>query len=669
MQKKPVLRQLSALLCVALLAGLLALPAAAAEVTADHWAAEALDWAVRDGLLTGTENGLEPDGTVTGAQAVTILNRLLSAKRRIGDYPGVAPEAWYAEAASIAMNAGILPEDGSLDLEQPLTRCQAAGLLCAAFGLDQAVETGALDSSTDLAGLTAAQRRALDAMVAAGAMEGYEGRLMPFDALTRAQFVTLLYRLVKESGLTIVSVGTIVTNPQLTSLLFACDTGKVSVADEALQRLVIHSDKLTSLSLENVTADTLVLRQQNGQPELSGAGWRRVVFAGGGAAMTGGAPEDVEITASGAAIRLDGMQISALTICGSGNTLTLGADTTVDTLTCTADSGRNEIVLDGTARAVELAGSRNALRGAGHADTVTTRGEAEVTVDYTDRILLKAPGLTEAALSLTVPAVQPGGQLAARGTVSGVNEIIDVTVRWYLDGAPVSEETLTVRETAVMDFSQELKFTRSMPLSRAVALELEYVTPEGETQTLRAEETAAIQNYTAAQYDACDYQLASQVSGVYQGDYTESYNIDYSDEVKEAFVRYHAYTSRTDYLLWISRATQKVNVFEKDENGEWALTHTFRCGTGAAGTPEGVTYIFGKCSGWYEASYTVLHVVNFYPGTGFAFHSRLYYPGSTTQLSDPSIGFPVSHGCVRMYTEDVKWIWDTVPMYSTVVVY
>ncbi|MBQ3404696.1 MAG: L,D-transpeptidase, partial [Oscillospiraceae bacterium] len=32
-------------------------------------------------------------------------------------------------------------------------------------------------------------------------------------------------------------------------------------------------------------------------------------------------------------------------------------------------------------------------------------------------------------------------------------------------------------------------------------------------------------------------------------------------------------------------------------------------------------------------------------------------------------GYPVSHGCVRMYTSDVQWIYNNCPIGTTVVVY
>jgi len=62
-------------------------------------------------------------------------------------------------------------------------------------------------------------------------------------------------------------------------------------------------------------------------------------------------------------------------------------------------------------------------------------------------------------------------------------------------------------------------------------------------------------------------------------------------------------------------------------------------------------------------------VVNFKTGSGYAFHSRLYNPGWSETFTDARIGFPVSHGCLRMYSEDVQWMYDNIPIGTTVVVF
>lgn len=73
--------------------------------------------------------------------------------------------------------------------------------------------------------------------------------------------------------------------------------------------------------------------------------------------------------------------------------------------------------------------------------------------------------------------------------------------------------------------------------------------------------------------------LAEQVSPDYTGDFTMNYDIDYTTEMKEAFVNYNGYESKTEYLLWVNRATQKVNIFTGTQE-EWTLLATYRCATG-----------------------------------------------------------------------------------------
>jgi hypothetical protein len=167
--------------------------------------------------------------------------------------------------------------------------------------------------------------------------------------------------------------------------------------------------------------------------------------------------------------------------------------------------------------------------------------------------------------------------------------------------------------------------------------------------------------------------VTSEISSTYTGNYSQSYNIDYSNKVKENYINGKGYTSPTHYLLWVNRATQKVNVFYSETGGAgtWSLVQEFTCGTGASGsaTPVGVTHItYKQYYGWTTSSYTVAPVVRFYPGTGYAFHSRLYYP-SSSKLKSAAIGYPISHGCVRMLTPDVTWIYNNAPDNSTVVIY
>ncbi|MBR2668076.1 MAG: L,D-transpeptidase family protein [Oscillospiraceae bacterium] len=165
--------------------------------------------------------------------------------------------------------------------------------------------------------------------------------------------------------------------------------------------------------------------------------------------------------------------------------------------------------------------------------------------------------------------------------------------------------------------------------------------------------------------------ILSQITSTYQGNYTVAYaeNHDFSPAVKELFVNYKGYSSNTGYLVWVNRQYQHVYVFTGSK-GNWTLHRTMLCGTGKSSTPTpvGVFRTTYKQPGWYDPTYTVYHVTRFYGG-GYAFHSQTYYPHGSKVLQGNVIGYPCSHGCVRMYIADAKWFQDTIPAGTTVVVY
>lgn len=163
--------------------------------------------------------------------------------------------------------------------------------------------------------------------------------------------------------------------------------------------------------------------------------------------------------------------------------------------------------------------------------------------------------------------------------------------------------------------------------------------------------------------------ITNSITSTYGGDFTHNYNVDYSDGLKESYVNSKGYSSSTKYLVWVSRQNQKVYVFTGSK-GKWKISKTYICGTGklSTPTPTGVTYITYREAGWNHSTYSCKPVVRFYPNTGYAFHSRLYYP-NYKGLKDPSIGWPVSAGCVRMLDTDITYLYKNVPDKSTVVIY
>lgn len=130
--------------------------------------------------------------------------------------------------------------------------------------------------------------------------------------------------------------------------------------------------------------------------------------------------------------------------------------------------------------------------------------------------------------------------------------------------------------------------------------------------------------------------------------------------------RANLYSSPTPYLLMVNRSTHKVGVFQRGASG-WEFVHYWDCGDGAPGTPtvEGV-FSVGSKGYYFDSGAARCYWYTQFRGN-YLFHSVLYNKNGT--LQDGRVGMALSHGCVRLLIENAKWIYDTIPGGTTVVVY
>ena len=103
------------------------------DVSADAYYAEAVRWALSRGITSGTGGGaFSPDDACTRAQAVTLLARALSAKAgSAANFTDVPADAYYAQAVSWAVENGITTGvgGGRFDPAATCTRAQIATFL------------------------------------------------------------------------------------------------------------------------------------------------------------------------------------------------------------------------------------------------------------------------------------------------------------------------------------------------------------------------------------------------------------------------------------------------------------------------------------------------------------------------------------------------------------
>lgn len=444
--------------------------------------------------------------------------------------------------------------------------------------------------------------------------------------------------------------------------------------------VVLRGQNMTSAFAETgadaVNINRLVLATTGSRFTLSnpnGNTYGTVVVGGGTSPVTinAGTTKRLEVTGYNRVINLCGVQLDSLMVSGSGNQIIADSNTSIGTLRVLSDAAASDIIINGTLKSADVAGSYTSLSGSGRAEHIFVTGKRCATTLAADNLDNSKvdDGLEGIQVKVTAPNVAPGGQITATATVSGVSQSRICSAQWYLDGQADNSfvnHSFALENGKTSSYSKKITFSRYMALEHTVGFVISYQNSvTGETEKIVAGATVQIQNYPDSHYQATTEQdVLNKVNPTYRRG-----NTDYTSTEKTIFVNAKGYSSQTQYLLWVSRSAQKVNVFEGSQ-GNWKLIHVFDCATGAASTPTpvGVTYVTYKQTNWTTENYTCRPIVRFYPNTGYAFHSRLYYP-NTNKLKDASMGFPVSHGCVRMMDEGINWIYNNVPVKTTVVIY
>lgn len=161
----------------------------------------------------------------------------------------------------------------------------------------------------------------------------------------------------------------------------------------------------------------------------------------------------------------------------------------------------------------------------------------------------------------------------------------------------------------------------------------------------------------------------SMATGVREIDGTTYYfNADGAMVNGDAFTsKAQGYWSHTDKLLLVDCSTNQVAVFSGHQ-GSWGLMGLLPCTTGAPSSPtiKGEFFVGGRGMA-FGSGYTCWYWTRFHGN--YLFHSVLYQPGSMSNIQDGRLGVNASHGCVRLSIENARWIHDTIPDGTRVVVY
>ncbi len=136
--KKRVLSAFLALCLVLTLAPLSAF-AASFDDTQGHWGKASIDRWAGYGVLNGDKGHFNPNGQMTRAQFAQMLANMLGyTEKAPNTFPDVKGDAWFADAILKLKAAGVIlgDDNGNANPNKPITRQEAAVMLCRAFHID-----------------------------------------------------------------------------------------------------------------------------------------------------------------------------------------------------------------------------------------------------------------------------------------------------------------------------------------------------------------------------------------------------------------------------------------------------------------------------------------------------------------------------------------------------
>ena len=236
-------RILSLLLAIAMLCALL--PAAGVSAANDFtdvpqnaWFADAVNYAVRNGLMNGVGNGrFDPNGSMTRAMLVTVLWRYEgSPEEGVNGFTDVPDGQWFTKAVAWAAENGIVGGigGGKFDPNGNVTREQMAAILFR-YADQKDIDTSerATLNFPDAAKVSAWATDAIAWTVAEGIIGGSDGMLLPQGNATRAQVSTILMRFIED----------VAKDPVDNTLRVALVTDIGNVDDESYNQAVYEAGK------------------------------------------------------------------------------------------------------------------------------------------------------------------------------------------------------------------------------------------------------------------------------------------------------------------------------------------------------------------------------------------------------------------------------------------
>ncbi|WNX84479.1 S-layer homology domain-containing protein [Agathobaculum sp. NTUH-O15-33] len=353
-------------------------PSDFADMPSD-WSRPALENAINNGLLNGSDGKINASGLLTRAELAAIVNRAFGATKTadISAYTDVPASAWYYADMQKAVHMGTFEgSNGKLSPASAITRQEAFTVLARAFSLADG-SASSLSKFSDASAVSSWAKGPVAALTEAGYVNGSGGKLNPTASITRAEFAQIADNLVSaylpkeytgtaDGNAMVREAGAVLDKADIKGDLIlgdGVDDGNVTIRDSKVAgRLVVRGGGVHSIIISGSTEiGTVVVSKVDGNVRVATEGNAKVqtivVDDGKDDVIIEGTVGKVEIASANVPVVLQNAKVDEVVVSAAGADVTVDKNSTVKTVT------------------VDSAAANTALTVAGKVDTVAVQGD------------------------------------------------------------------------------------------------------------------------------------------------------------------------------------------------------------------------------------------------------------------------------------------------------
>jgi hypothetical protein len=362
----------------------------------DNWSKAALQNAVANGLLNGTDGYILPNDNLTRAQMAAVITRAFGAKVKgnLKDFSDIKSDEWYAESMAKAYQMGVIKgSDGKLNPNDAITRQEVFAVIARAFKLQPAVSINKV--FTDVNEISDWAKGEVYAVVNGGYVKGSNGKLNPKGLITRAEFAQIFDNILKqyirtEGVVTSVSNGNIMINTPNVTLKDLTVNGDLIIGDgvgdgevvldnvNVVGRMVVRGGGKDSIIIRGSSdVSNIIISRVDGAVSIRVQGDSNVeiiyIDDGSDDVNIEGTVGNIDIIASGIIVNAVGTTINSINILGGDSTIIIDANSTVETINVAKDAANAKAEVEGTVNTITTAAAGSEITGTGTVERVEAK--------------------------------------------------------------------------------------------------------------------------------------------------------------------------------------------------------------------------------------------------------------------------------------------------------